>query len=184
MLIPDPSHLLASAIVMSGSRTKLPEPKSSPPTTRKPSEKTKPDRTPTSDKRAAETKIERVSSSGKHVRDTASKHSKTSSASYSYKAAPRPAAKLLVDPANYLSPDQKLDRVQLGEIHIISYPGTSQYSQGAPSACGLAALNAIRVAFDQTLQGLTGIDLIKSLSSLETHLVGIHPRSLGLLSYN
>ncbi|KAF8596757.1 hypothetical protein BDV93DRAFT_527868 [Ceratobasidium sp. AG-I] len=155
---------------MSGSRTKLPELTSSPPTTRKSSEKPRTERAPPSDKRTPEKKTERTSSSSKHVRDTASKSSKTSSSSYSYKVAPQPAAKLLVDPANHLSPDQKLERVQLGEIHIISYPGTSQYSQGAPSACGLAALNAIRVAFDQTLQGSTGIDLVRSLSSLDTHL--------------
>ncbi|ELU44289.1 zf-C3HC4 domain-containing protein [Rhizoctonia solani AG-1 IA] len=44
-----------------------------------------------------------------------------------------------------LTPDEKIQRVLAGEIHIVSYPGTSQYSQGAPSACGLAALNTIRI---------------------------------------
>ncbi|KAJ1306568.1 hypothetical protein OPQ81_007569 [Rhizoctonia solani] len=107
-------------------------------------------------------------SSSRTPRDHSSKHTKSGSSSKSSSAPNK--SKLLVDPAPNLSPEEKIQRVLNGEIHIISYPGTSQYSQGAPSACGLAALNAIRIAVDKTLQGVTGMDLLKSLSSLDTHL--------------
>jgi hypothetical protein len=109
-------------------------------------------------------------SSSKSASNHPSKHSKTGSSSYASKASNN-SAKLLVDPASHLSADEKINRVLSGETHIISYPGTSQYSQGAPSACGLAAINSIRLAFDKPLQGVTGVGLVKVLSSLDTHLV-------------
>ncbi|QRW02799.1 E3 ubiquitin-protein ligase ARI6 [Ceratobasidium sp. AG-Ba] len=99
-----------------------------------------------------------VTSSSSKSHSSSSKH-KASKASYSYKAVSPPVAKLLVEPADHLSLDMKLERVLHGETHVISYPGTSQYSQGAPSACGLAALNAIRVTFDASLQGMSGMSL-------------------------
>lgn len=141
------------------------EPKSSPSKTRS-TDTSKSDRRSSKDKPAAD---RTVSTSSKSSRDHASKHSKTGSSSYASKASGT-KIKLLVDPASHLSPNEKIDRVLLGETHIISYSGTSQYSQGAPSACGLAALNAIRIAFDKPLQGITGIDLIKLLSAQNTHL--------------
>ncbi|KDN49634.1 hypothetical protein RSAG8_01699, partial [Rhizoctonia solani AG-8 WAC10335] len=107
-------------------------------------------------------------SSSKSSREHSSKHTKSGSSSKPSSTLNK--ANLLVDPAPSLSPDEKIQRALKGETHIISHPGTSQYSQGAPSACGLAALNAIRIALDGTLQGVTGIDLLKSLSSLDTHL--------------
>ncbi|KAG9096311.1 hypothetical protein FS749_008757 [Ceratobasidium sp. UAMH 11750] len=131
------------------------------------SDKSKRDRQPSLDKPASKAV---VTTSSKGSRSSSSKHKSSTSSSYSYKAATRPAAKLLVEPANHLSPDAKLERVLLGETHVISYPGTSQYSQGAPSACGLAALNAIRVTFDASLQGVSGIELVKWLSTIDAHL--------------
>ncbi|KAL5633431.1 hypothetical protein ACGC1H_003801 [Rhizoctonia solani] len=146
----------------------------------------------TSNPKAAETKSssrssdksrhEKRSSSGKAIvdrnapaptssrssREHSSKHTKSGSSSKSSSSLNK--AKLLVDPAPNLSPEEKIQRTLNGETHIVSYPGTSQYSQGAPSACGLAALNAIRIALDSTLQGVTGVDLLKLLSSLDTHL--------------
>ncbi|KAF8677718.1 Ring finger [Rhizoctonia solani] len=107
-------------------------------------------------------------SSSKSSRSHSSKHSKSGSSS---KPGSSPnKTKLLVDPAPNLTPDEKIQRVLAGEIHIVSYPGTSQYSQGAPSACGLAALNTIRIALDKPLQGVTGVNLLKSLSLFDTHL--------------
>jgi hypothetical protein len=109
-------------------------------------------------------------SSSKSSRSHSSKHSKSGSSSKPSSSANK--TRLLVDPAPNLTLDEKIQRVLNGETHIVSYPGTSQYSQGAPSACGLAALNAIRIALDKSLQGVTGIDLLKHLSLLDTHFVG------------
>ncbi|CAE6369143.1 unnamed protein product [Rhizoctonia solani] len=134
-----------------------------------------------SSRRSDKSKHERQSSSGKGIADRnapassskssrshSSKHSKSGSSSKPSSSSNK--TKLLVDPAPNLTPDEKIQRVLKGETHIFSYPGTSQYSQGAPSACGLAALNAIRIALDKPLQGVAGLNLLKSLSSLDTHL--------------
>ncbi|CAE6542390.1 unnamed protein product [Rhizoctonia solani] len=144
----------------------------------------KPVETKSSSRSSDKSKHERRSSSGKVIadrnspataststkssREHSSRHTKSGSSSKSSSSVNK--AKLLVDPAPNLSPEEKIQRALNGETHIVSYPGTSQYSQGAPSACGLAALNAIRIALDSTLQGVTGMDLLKLLSSMDTHL--------------
>ncbi|KAG6880056.1 hypothetical protein C0992_006868 [Termitomyces sp. T32_za158] len=54
-----------------------------------------------------------------------------------------------------------------GEL-IVSYDGLSQYRRHSPSAghsaCGLAALNCVRLAFEKYNDGVTGEDLIRWLS--------------------
>ncbi|KAG9120402.1 hypothetical protein FRC07_004121 [Ceratobasidium sp. 392] len=134
---------------------------------RQSSDKSKRDRQSTLDKPAAA--LAAIGPS-KPSRSSSSQHRISTSHSHSYKSVTRPTAKLLVDPANHLSPNAKLEHVLLGETHVITYPGTSQYSQGAPSACGLAALNAIRVTFDASLQGMSGLKLAEWLCSLNAHL--------------
>lgn len=45
--------------------------------------------------------------------------------------------------------------------HLISsFEGTGQYSQGASSGCGLAALNAVRVVLGREKAGLKGLALL------------------------
>ncbi|CAE6442959.1 unnamed protein product [Rhizoctonia solani] len=132
------------------------------------SDKSRHERRSSSGKVIADRNPSAPASSSKSSRDHSSKHAKSGSSSKSGSTSNK--TKLLVDPAPNLSSDEKIQRVLNGEIHIISYPGTSQYSQGAPSACGLAALNMIRIALDTTLRGVAGVDLLKSLSSLDTHL--------------
>lgn len=41
--------------------------------------------------------------------------------------------------------DRVLADVRAGELHIVTHPGTSQYSVGGVAACGLAAMNAARI---------------------------------------
>ncbi|CAE6454608.1 unnamed protein product [Rhizoctonia solani] len=147
---------------MSTDNPKSKEPKSS----SRSSDKSKHERRSSSGKVIADRSV--ATSSSKSSRDHSSRHTKSGSSSKSSSGLNK--TKLLVDPAPNLSSDEKIQRVLNGETHIISYPGTSQYSQGAPSACGLAALNAIRIALDNTLRGVTGVDLLKLLSSLDIHL--------------
>ncbi|KAG8726649.1 hypothetical protein FRC12_023208 [Ceratobasidium sp. 428] len=137
---------------------------------RRPSGKPKPDRHSTVDRPPTELAD---TNSSKTVHSPSSKHRSSTSTSHYYKSSTRPVSKLLVEPASDLSPDIKLSRVLQGETHVISYPGTSQYSQGAPSACGLAALNAIRLAFDMPLQGASGLQLVKWLATHDAHLVSV-----------
>ncbi|KAG8691762.1 hypothetical protein FRC11_010633 [Ceratobasidium sp. 423] len=147
---------------MSTDNPKPKEPKSS----SRSSDKVKHERRSSSGKAIADHSV--PTSSSKSSRDHSSRRTKSGSTSKSSSSSNK--AKLLVDPAPNLSSDEKIQRTLNGETHIISYPGTSQYSQGAPSACGLAALNSIRIALDNTLRGVTGVDLLKLLSSLDTHL--------------
>ncbi|KAG9081937.1 hypothetical protein FRC07_014370 [Ceratobasidium sp. 392] len=46
------------------------------------------------------------------------------------------------------SPTAIIRRVLAGDRYTSTFPGTSQYAQGGNSACGLASMNAIRLAFD------------------------------------
>ncbi|KAG9127234.1 hypothetical protein FRC07_000105 [Ceratobasidium sp. 392] len=121
----------------------------------------------TVNKRPSEHRV--TATTSKYPHSSPPKHRSSRSSSHSYNLT-RTTTKLLVQPANDLSPNARLDRVLHGETHVISYPGTSQYSQGAPSACGLAALNAIRVTFDASSQGTSGVALVKWLSTREAHL--------------
>ncbi|QRV92615.1 hypothetical protein RhiJN_20633 [Ceratobasidium sp. AG-Ba] len=41
-----------------------------------------------------------------------------------------------------------VQRIMNGEHHTATFPGTSQYARGGNSACGLASMNAIRIAFE------------------------------------
>ncbi|TFK66840.1 hypothetical protein BDN72DRAFT_127511 [Pluteus cervinus] len=57
---------------------------------------------------------------------------------------------------------KKLKDIMNGKEVVVSHPGSSQYmSQGnGSSACGLAALNCVRLVFAKAKEGLTGEDLI------------------------
>ncbi|KZS89197.1 hypothetical protein SISNIDRAFT_231108 [Sistotremastrum niveocremeum HHB9708] len=60
-------------------------------------------------------------------------------------------------------PPTTLLRLQSGQEVVISFEGTSQYTQGGLSACGLAAMNAARLVLEQ--RNRNGVDLIEMLSS-------------------
>ncbi|CCO37732.1 hypothetical protein BN14_11891 [Rhizoctonia solani AG-1 IB] len=65
---------------------------------------------------------------------------------------------------------QATDAVQLilrGERYNATFKGISQYTEGGSSACGLATLNATRLAFDLCLRRKDCEELISSLTSEE-----------------
>ncbi|QRV98824.1 Zinc finger, C3HC4 type (RING finger) protein [Ceratobasidium sp. AG-Ba] len=43
---------------------------------------------------------------------------------------------------------KNVERILNSERHTATFPGTSQYARGGSSACGLASMNAIRLAFE------------------------------------
>ncbi|KAG8678088.1 hypothetical protein FRC08_018080, partial [Ceratobasidium sp. 394] len=45
-------------------------------------------------------------------------------------------------------PSMAIRSILAGEHYTSTFPGTSQYARGGSSACGLASINAIRLAFD------------------------------------
>ncbi|KAF8525592.1 hypothetical protein BU17DRAFT_62733 [Hysterangium stoloniferum] len=51
---------------------------------------------------------------------------------------------------------------------VSSYDGTGQYSQGATSACGLAALNAVRIVLGSDKMGRSGVKLLEHMTNKET----------------
>lgn len=68
----------------------------------------------------------------------------------------------------FISPP--ISNLTKGQRYVYSPDGTSQYVQGGPSTCGLAALNASRIILGREEQGTTGAALLESLvtrSSLE-----------------
>jgi hypothetical protein len=56
-----------------------------------------------------------------------------------------------------------IDKLFGGDEHIVAFSGTSQYSQGGSSACGLAAMNCVRLVLDQEYRGRREDDLISLL---------------------
>ena len=53
------------------------------------------------------------------------------------------------------------------EKYVHTLPGTSQYVQGGPSACGLAALNAARIILGKNQDGKRDAELVDDIVSSE-----------------
>ena len=49
--------------------------------------------------------------------------------------------------------------------HVSSFEGTSQYTQGGTSTCGLAALNAVRIILGYDKRGISGVQLLQEITS-------------------
>lgn len=60
------------------------------------------------------------------------------------------------------------DRVQ-----VVSFPGLSQYSMGGPSACGLIAMNCVRMVLSMECEGKTGRSLFTDMLKKETVVVSL-----------
>lgn len=56
---------------------------------------------------------------------------------------------------------------------IVSYGGSSQYQSGGVSACGLAALNFVRVVLGKEQDGIRGEALLREVASRQTAQVCI-----------
>lgn len=68
-----------------------------------------------------------------------------------------------------LSIPESLVQIFDGLEVIVSHPGSSQYSQGSGvSACGLAALNCVKVVLAKERDGIRGTDLVEDLMSEKT----------------
>lgn len=65
------------------------------------------------------------------------------------------------------SPTLIAQRVLDGKECVISFPGTSQYTQGGSSACGLAAMNCVRVILNLERKGKGGESLMLSMFQKE-----------------
>ncbi|KAH8830108.1 hypothetical protein DL96DRAFT_1591642 [Flagelloscypha sp. PMI_526] len=56
--------------------------------------------------------------------------------------------------------DHPLGRIKAGFEEVISYPGTSQFQSGGQSACGLAAMNFVRVANELSRRDNWSLDTV------------------------
>ncbi|CAE6480007.1 unnamed protein product [Rhizoctonia solani] len=63
------------------------------------------------------------------------------------------------------TPPSVIQRILRGERHSATFQGTSQYAAGGTSACGLASMNAIRLAFELCSRRTDAEDLISALVS-------------------
>ncbi|CAE6531431.1 unnamed protein product, partial [Rhizoctonia solani] len=74
---------------------------------------------------------------------------------------PRPSPYVQRVPAN------TVQRILSGERHSATFEGTSQYAAGGTSACGLASMNAIRLAFELSSKISDSERLVTALVSEE-----------------
>ncbi|KAH7320373.1 hypothetical protein B0J17DRAFT_621772 [Rhizoctonia solani] len=74
---------------------------------------------------------------------------------------PRPS------PFSQRVPVNVVQRILAGEQHSATFEGTSQYAAGGTSACGLASMNAIRLAFDLSSKMTDAERLVTALVSEE-----------------
>ncbi|CAE7171213.1 unnamed protein product [Rhizoctonia solani] len=58
-----------------------------------------------------------------------------------------------------------VQRILRGERHSATFQGTSQYAAGGTSACGLASMNAIRLAFELCSRRTEAEDIVSALVS-------------------
>ena len=67
------------------------------------------------------------------------------------------------------SPASAVQRVLAGEEVVVSHIGASQYTTpgGGVSACGIAALNCLRVVFEREKEGVRGEALLEQLMTRE-----------------
>ena len=49
-------------------------------------------------------------------------------------------------------------------MQIVSYPNTSQYSQGGASACGLAAMNCVRMVLNSDHEGIREEEILRLIT--------------------
>ena len=82
------------------------------------------------------------------------------------------------DDAHHHDDDRDLDKymqqVLVNGEYVISFPGASQYAEGGGvSACGIAALNCVRVIFNKEHQGLRDVVLLTEIMSRETMEVSV-----------
>jgi hypothetical protein len=82
------------------------------------------------------------------------------------------------DDSHHHENDRDLDKyrqqVLINGECVISFPGASQYTEGrGVSACGIAALNCVRVIFNKEQQGLKDAALLTEIMSRETMEVSI-----------
>ena len=70
--------------------------------------------------------------------------------------------------------DEFKQQVLINGECVVSFPGASQYTEGkGVSACGIAALNFVRVIFNKEQQGLKGAALLTDIMSRETMEVSV-----------
>ena len=61
--------------------------------------------------------------------------------------------------------------MNLRQPYVSSFQGTSQYSLGAPSACGIASVNAVREVLLMEQSGRRGFDLLLDMDTEQLHEV-------------
>ncbi|KAG8698776.1 hypothetical protein FRC11_014164, partial [Ceratobasidium sp. 423] len=81
-------------------------------------------------------------------------------------------------PGAHQAPIQVVQRILRGERHSAMFEGTSQYAAGGSSACGLASMNAIRLAFElcsrmtdaeQLVSALISEDFVRAAMGIATY---------------
>lgn len=87
----------------------------------------------------------------------------------------------LVAPSVYGGPrwihSPLINALNLHQPYVSSFPGTSQYTMNAPSACGVASLNAMREILLLEQSGCTAIDLLLHLDSRNFHQVSLNHKT-------
>lgn len=73
--------------------------------------------------------------------------------------------------ANMTDDERMLETLIAGQMYVSSYNGTSQYSSGGPSACGLASMNAVMHAITYHKKGIRGLQLLSMMNKLHFHEV-------------
>lgn len=71
-------------------------------------------------------------------------------------------ARTLTDTSLFLE-----DILEEGE-KLVAHPGTSQYSIGGVSTCGLASLNFARLLFDKEREGVRGAALLEDIGLVQS----------------
>lgn len=71
--------------------------------------------------------------------------------------------------------DAIISRIAQVGMFVSSFDGTSQYSSGGPSACGLAAMNAVRQVLLYHQTGVRDVELLKAMHQQEFHKVSEIP---------
>lgn len=71
----------------------------------------------------------------------------------------------------YVAPDLLASNLQRGKPFVSSFDGTSQYSIGGPSACGLASMNAVMHVLLSHRKGYRNLELLSMINRQEFHEV-------------
>jgi len=70
--------------------------------------------------------------------------------------------------------DELISNLQRGKRFISTYSGTSQYSIGGPSACGLASMNAVLQVLSSYRKGYQNLAILRVINRQEFHEVLQH----------